>query len=101
MGDNNLRKLFARDKPGVMLNLNFSSPRRQRDAGPHYLNHGWGWIKFSQWLSVGLVGEQPEQGLVQFSTPIFQIMVAVKFMVMDGCAECFENLMGILYADDL
>lgn len=58
-------------------------------------------LNFSQCPSVGLVAQQPVQGLAQFRAPIFQIMVAVKFVVMDGCAEGFENLMGVLYADDL
>ena len=79
----------------------YFSPRRVRAAQAAIFNHEWGWIKFPQCPSISLVGQQPEQGLAQFSAPIFQIMVAVKFVVMDGCAEGFESLMGVLHADDL
>ena len=47
--------------------------------------HGFGIINKRR-LAV-MAGEEPGEGLGQFFAPIFQVVAAVIFMVMDGGAE--------------
>jgi hypothetical protein len=47
------------------------------------------------------IGEEPTEGLLEFLAPIFQVVAAVIFMVMDGGAKGLQSGMGVLHSDDL